>query len=309
MKALITGVNGFVGTYLTQYLLKKNIDIIGVDRHVKTEQHFEQHCIDINDMTKMQQLISKVKPEYIYHLAAPAFIPDSYDNPKGTFETIIFGTVNILEIIRNTSPCSKLLYIGSSDEYGINENNTILKEDMLPRPYTPYAAAKLSASLICQQYAYMYDLNVVRTRSFNHCGPGQSAKFVSAAIAKQIAEMEKKNEGTLNLGDISTSRDFLDVRDVVRAYYLIMQEENNAGELYNVCSGKAIAIKYILDQYMKASTIDLGKFCINISKNSRKFDAAITIGDNTKLKKIGWKQKYKLEDTLVETLEYWRRHA
>ena len=309
MKAIVTGSNGFVGSYLTDFLLNKNIEVIGIDRHENKKKHYQQYCIDINDMEKMQKIIAEIQPEFIYHLAAPAFIPDSYTNPRGTFETIIFGTINILEILRNVSSHSKLLYIGSSDEYGINENNTIFEEDMLPNPCTPYAAAKLSASLICQQYAKMYNINVVRTRSFNHCGPGQSERFVSAAMAKQIAIAEKTGNGNLNFGDLSTSRDFLDVRDVVKAYCLIMETPNNSGELYNVCSGKSTAIRYILDCLLRASTMEINKFSINVPQTSRKFDSPCTLGNNEKLKNLGWTAEYNLDDTLVETLEYWRQHV
>lgn len=309
MRALVTGANGFVGGHLTDFLLKKGLDVIGVDRKVLKEKEYQQFCVDINDTNKLKNLIAKLQPEYIYHLAAPAFIPDSFSNPKGTFETIILGTVNILEIMREVSPHSKLLYIGSSDEYGINMGNVIFKEDMLPMPYTPYAAAKLSASLICQQYAKMYDINVVRTRSFNHCGPGQSERFVSSSIAKQIALLEKTDGREMNLGDISTSRDFLDVRDVVEAYYLIMNATDNAGELYNVCSGKPTAIKDILEIYLSETTLSKNDIVVNTSKGSRKFDSPITVGDNSKIKELGWSQKYKLQDTFVETLNYWRKHV
>lgn len=309
MKALVTGAGGFVGSYVTKLLEQNGFEVFGIDKQFKPDATYYKYHIDINDMDEMERVIRDICPDQIYHLAAPAFIPDSYTNPKGTFETIVFGTVNILEILRKASPYSKLLYVGSSDEYGMHVGTEPFIETMLPKPCTPYAAAKVSASVICDQYARFYDVDVVRTRSFNHCGPGQAPRFVCASMAKQIAALEKSGETVVRVGDLTTSRDFLDVRDVVRAYYTIMQQKDNAGELYNVCSGKYISISHVLDTLLKSSTLDLDKVNVISECQERRFDSKITIGDNSKLKVLGWDVEHDIDQTLAETLQYWRQYV
>lgn len=309
MKALVTGAGGFVGSYVTKLLEQKGFEVFGIDRIIKNDASYRQYCIDINDMEQMERVIRDICPDQIYHLAAPAFIPDSYTNPKGTFETIVTGTVNILEILRKASPYSKLLYVGSSDEYGMHVGTEPFVETMLPKPCTPYAAAKVSASVICDQYARFYDVDVVRTRSFNHCGPGQAPRFVCASMARQIAELEKTSGTEIRVGDLTTSRDFLDVRDVVHAYYTIMQQKDNAGELYNVCSGKYISISHVLNTLLKNSTLDMSIVNVISEYQARRFDSKITIGDNSKLKALGWKPEHDIDQTLAETLQYWRQYV
>lgn len=309
MRILVTGASGFVGSYLTELLLAKGHEVFGIDLKPHTDIKYKLYCIDINNNAQLNNIIDKLKPDQIYHLAASAFIPDSYENPKGTFETIIFGTVNILESLRLISPESKLLYVGSSDEYGINESYVPFDEQMLPKPCTPYAVAKLAASFICEQYSKMYNVNVVRTRSFNHCGPRQSPKFVSAGMARQIAIMEKSRGTELRIGNLTTSRDFLDVRDVVRAYYTIMQTSGNSGELYNVCSGNYISIKHVMERLLEVSMLPRDDVRIVIDAPTRKFDSDITIGNNAKLRALGWKPERNIDDTFAETLEYWRKNV
>ena len=307
MRALVTGAGGFVGSYVTTLLEQEGFEVFGIDKCFREGSTYKKYQIDINDMEQMEKVIRDICPDQIYHLAAPAFIPDSYTNPKGTFDTIVFGTINILEILRNASPYSKLLYVGSSDEYGVHVGTEPFVETMLPKPCTPYAAAKVSASVICDQYARFYDIDVVRTRSFNHCGPGQAPKFVCASMARQIALMEKSGDTEIHVGDLSTNRDFLDVRDVVRAYYTIMQQKDNAGELYNVCSGKHIPISHVLDTLLKNSTLDRNAVHIVRECQARRFDSRITIGDNAKLKALGWEPEHDIDRTLAETLQYWRQ--
>jgi GDP-4-dehydro-6-deoxy-D-mannose reductase len=203
------------------------------------------------------------------------------------------------------SPHSKLLFVGSSDEYGMWRGEPF-QEDMLPDPCTPYAAAKAAASVLCRQYALFYGINVIRTRSFNHFGPGQSPRFVCSNIAKQIAMLEKNGEGCLQIGDTAVCRDFIDVRDAVRAYYTIMLRENNAGELYNICTGKQIAISEMLKRFLAVSLLN-EKTEVRSEQQFRKFDNRCVCGDSSKLRALGWKEVYPVEQTIKDTLDYWRK--
>ena len=307
MKALITGINGFVGKHLSSLLQAENIELIGVDAMAGDEGLCTQYIIDINDQKALQDIILDTQPDHIYHLAAPAFIPDSYESPKKTFDSIIFGTVSLLETIRLSSPYSKLLFVGSSDEYGLY-SGTPFSEDMLPKPCTPYASAKASASMICAQYAAFYDMNVIRTRSFNHMGPGQSPRFVSSSMARQIATLEKSDDAGIVLGNLDTSRDFLDVRDVVRAYYMIMRLGHNAGELYNVCSGKQTTIRYLLNSFLNLTSLrSRPGFSVTCEDQRRKYDNLELCGDNSKIRReSGWSPKIAFETTVLDILNYWR---
>ena len=306
MKALITGINGFVGKHLSSLLEKENFEVIGVDKQ-DSRTVTGYHNVDINDRKAMPDILRDTKPDHIYHLAAPAFIPDSYDNPMNTFESIIFGTVNLLEAVRQSSPNSKLLFVGSSDEYGPYEGIPF-REDMLPNPCSPYASAKLSASIICGQYAALYDVNVIRTRSFNHMGPGQSPRFVSSNMASQIASVEKRKQNEITLGNLNTSRDFLDVRDVVRAYYMIMCQKESAGQLYNVCSGTQITIRYLLDSFLSLTGLVEGTdFDIRSDDQYRRFDNHELCGDNSKISsETGWVPNISYETTINDIMNYWR---
>lgn len=309
MKALITGASGFVGSHLVEFLLNKNYDIIGLyNKNPLNNRNIHQYSCDINNYEDVNKIINTIKPDFIYHLAGPAFIPDSHNNPRETFNIIMNGTLNILEAIRRSSINSKLLYVGSSNEYGLfSEKELPLYEETPLNPITPYAASKASASLVCYQYHMFYDINVVRARPFNHIGPGQSPKFVCASFAKQIAMIEKGlQKPQIITGNLNIKRDFLDVRDVVNAYCSLMINDN-AGEVYNICSGEPVLIKDILDRLISIKDIqeDIEIKCDD--NMYRKFDFNTIYGSNQKLKQAtGWEYRYTLEKTLEDTLEYWR---
>jgi len=308
MRAFITGINGFVGKHLVELLLSSEHEVIGIDRTiVKSETNVRQYAVNINDETKLCDLIGSYKPQQIYHLAAPSFIPDSYESPMETFRCIIDGTLNLMEAVRKKSPKSKLLLIGSSDEYG-QYKGEVFQEDMLPAPCTPYASAKTASSVIGAQYAQFYGLDIVRTRSFNHIGPGQSPRFVCARIAKQLAELEKFGGAQITLGNINVSRDFLDVRDVVRAYYALMNVSGNSGELYNVCSGQIVSVEDILNIFLDMTDLRCRPGFEIINENQiRLYDNKTVCGSNAKLKEhTGWSKEISFDRTVADTLHYWR---
>jgi GDP-4-dehydro-6-deoxy-D-mannose reductase len=306
MKALITGIRGFVGKHLADLLESEGFEVIGIDRAPYEEGERNYHQIDVVDADNMEIMIGKFKPDQIYHLAAPAFIPDSYNNPLQTVDAILRGTMNILECIRKVSPDTKLLYVGSSDEYG-NWLGEPFKEETPLDPRTPYAAAKAAASMISRQYALFYGIKVVRTRSFNHIGPGQSPRFVCSGMAKQIAALEQSGGSNLIMGNLDSRRDFIDVRDAVRAYYMIMATEGNSGEVYNVCSGKTLTIAALLEQFLERTDLRARPgFAVVSEDQNRLHDNAVVCGDNSKLRGIGWSARQDFKQTVEDTLNYWR---
>jgi GDP-4-dehydro-6-deoxy-D-mannose reductase len=306
MKALITGINGFVGNHLARLLLDESAEVTGIDISAADVLPVRHFVADIGDCTAMGDLLGEHRPDHVYHLAAPSFIPDSYDSPKETFQSVIGGTVNLLEAIRKNSPNSKFLFVGSSDEYGVYKGLPF-REDMTPEPCTPYAAAKAAASVVCGQYARFYGLDIVRVRSFNHIGPGQSPRFACSSIARQIALAEKSAAPKIILGNLDASRDFLDVRDVCRAYFKIMNKTDNSGELYNICSGRSVSIRDVLEKFLTLADLSEKGLDVISENQCRKYDNEKVMGDNSKLKiHTDWNETITFEQTIADTLNYWR---
>jgi GDP-4-dehydro-6-deoxy-D-mannose reductase len=313
LRVLITGASGFVGTNLIRYILEShpNVQIIGTYNHnvsneFKDRVVFEQY--DLEDKKQIDYIICKYRPEYIFHLAGPAFIPDSYNKPKQTIHQIFNATLNLLEAIKEHSSKSKLLYVGSANEYGdVASDEMPIKETYLTRPHNPYSFSKYIASQLCYQYYVNYGIHTVMARPFNHIGYGQSDRFVCSSFAKQIVEIERGIKSPeIRVGNLDVYRDFLDVRDVVRAYWLLL-EKAVPGETYNVCSGIGVSIDNIL-KLLISKTEYLEDICvISDEKLVRDNDANIIIGDSTKLRRsITWEPIHQLGETLESALKYWR---
>ncbi|NOU92959.1 NAD-dependent epimerase/dehydratase family protein [Paenibacillus sp. LMG 31456] len=304
MKAFITGISGFVGSYLCEKLLQEGYQVSGISRRVELKKNkISFHSCEINDKQTLKQILEKYKPDEIYHLAGPAFIPFSYNNPFLVYDILVNGTLTLYEAVRELGLDCKILYVGSADVYGNGEGNGFEEERVL-HPNNPYAGGKACADLISEQYAKTYGLQIMRARPFNHTGPEQNDSFVCSNFAKQIASMEIEGKNEINVGNINVSRDFLDVRDVVNAYHLIMQK-GTQGEVYNVCSGKATKISEILDWLFYYSNINDSKINVDPAK-LRSIDAPIRFGNNQKLLTTGWIPKYDLKDTMRDMLYYWR---
>ncbi len=313
-KVLITGVTGFVGSHLADFLLKKSeIKIYGIERwRSKTENidHIKDlieisEC-DIRDATSVKKVITKVKPDYIFHLAAQSFVHSSWHAPAETLTTNILGELNIFEAVRELKLNCKIQIACSSEEYGmVYKNELPIRETNSLRPLSPYAVSKVAQDFLGYQYFNSYGIYVVRTRAFNHTGPRRGEVFATSNFAKQIALIEKgKQEPIIRVGNLKAVRDFTDVRDVVEAYWLSLQK-CDAGEVYNICSGKGYAIKEVLQILLAAS-----KAKVQIKEDPgrlRPSDVMVLIGDSTKFrKKTGWKPKIAFEDTLKDLLDYWR---
>ncbi len=315
MKVLITGITGFVGSHLAEYLLKfKDIEVFGIIRWRSRTENIEHimdkiklYTCDIRDSTSVSEVISEVKPDKIFHLAAQSFVPQSWQAPYETLTTNIIGQLNIFEAVRRAKINPIIHIAGSSEEYGlVGEDELPIKEDTPLRPLSPYAVSKVAQDLLGFQYFKSYGLRVIRTRAFNHTGPRRAEVFVCSNFAKQIVEIEMGiKEPIIYVGNLESARDFTDVRDIVEAYWLAT-EKCEPGEVYNICSGKPRKVKDILHMLMEIAGI---KAEIKVDpQRLRPSDVPILYGNPEKfIKKTGWKPRYKFEQTLKDLLNYWRQ--
>lgn len=308
-KALIIGAAGFVGRYLAEHLqaeygmnvavtklAHENLDIEGTD----------VYDLDIMNKEEIVSLLFKVRPDYIFHLAAQSSVGVSWKNPGLTVDINIKGSINVMDAIRELYYKPKVLLIGSGEEYGhIKEGETPVTENNMLRPGNIYAATKVCQNMIGNIYAKAYDMDLMMVRAFNHIGPTQAPIFVVADFCKQVAEIEKGlRPPVMYVGNLSAKRDFTDVRDVVRAYALLVQK-GTAGETYNVGNGHAVSIRDILDMIISMSDKDIK---VEVDPNKlRPVDVPIIEADTNKLKQAtGWEQTIELKQTIEETLNYWR---
>lgn len=308
-KVLITGIAGFVGSHLAQRL-SSSFEVWGI--HIE-EGHPNLDGInginlircDLLDSGAVNEAIARIRPAAIVHLAAQSTPAFSFDNPAETLRTNIFSTLNIFEAAAKACPEAVILNIGSGDEYGdVREADLPLKEMAELRPLNPYSVSKVAADMLGFQYWKSKGLKVIRCRPFNHLGPRQAPHFVASEFAKQIAECEAglKNK-TLNVGNLESAKDFLDVRDVTAAYELLM-EKGRHGEVYNICSGQAVKIRWMLDTLLSFSTERIE--IVEDAGKMRPTDSLAICGDASKLRALGWEPRYDLSDGLKALLEFWR---
>jgi len=310
-KALITGVEGFVGEYLAQELLKNGYEVIGTrlaDISKSLEEKIKVFKLDILDKEKLKLVIEKERPQYIFHLAAISSAKYSWQNPQKTMNININGTLNLLDIARESNFDIRIILIGSAEEYGqVMPEEIPIKETNLPRPQNPYSVSKLAQTLLAKQYEKAYSMDIVIMRAFNHIGPKQSEIFVVSDFAKQIAEIERGlREPVIKVGNLKAKRDFTDVRDIVKGY-VAAAERGRSGEIYNIGSSRAIAIEDILYKLIELSD---NKNSIEVIIDKDKFrpiDAPILLGDCSKLEQhTSWSRTIDLEETLKDVLDYWR---
>jgi len=303
-KYLITGVAGFVGRYFVNYLHQNEPDatIIGVDIASECALPIQYQQINLNDKAETENVILNFVPDYIVHLASISSVGQSWLDPAGCFENNTSIMLNILETVAKNKLKTKILSIGSSEEYG--NSSKILSEDMPLNPQNPYAVAKASQEMLCKLYATGMGVDVVMTRSFNHIGPGQSERFVIPTFMRQIVNISQGAENKMLVGNIEVARDFLDVRDVVDAYYKILHK-GKSGEVYNVCSGKAYRLKEII-----AIAEEILGIKANIEVDPSRLrpnDVMLIHGDNSKLKNILNRQpEYEIKQTITDILESMR---
>ena len=309
MRALIIGAGGFVGRYLIQELVEsRGWDVCATK--LPSEQISAEKCevrdLDILNESAISELLADIKPDFIFHLAAQSSVAVSWKRPALTVDINIKGCVNILEAIRACGLSSRVLLIGSAEEYGYAADRDIpVDESVVPEPGNIYAITKYTQNMIGNLYHKAYDMDIITVRAFNHIGPGQLPQFVVADFCKQAADIEAgRQEPVIRVGNLSAKRDFTDVRDIVRAY-AELAVKGRSGETYNVGSGKAVTIQSILDKICELSS---AKINVEIDKNKfRPADIPKIEADISKITKdTGWRPVISFEKTLNDTMNYWR---
>ncbi len=302
-KILITGGMGFVGKYLTESLKENEVHITRLENE---SDYTNSHVLDICSADEVNKLIDEIKPDIIYHLAGQSSVAVSWKNPQLTVDVNIKGAVNLLEAVRNYSPDSKVILIGSSEEYGVMNCESV-SENCTSSPNNIYAVTKYSQEMFGQIYFKAYGLKTIMTRSFNHMGAGQSDIFVISDFCHQAVKIEKGIQSpVIKTGDISVMRDFTDVKDIVKAY-IKLAEYGKFGEVYNVGSGKATKISDILDIIIKTVGIN-----ITIEKDVERFRPSDVPKIQADISKIqadtGWRPEISLENTIKDIIDYWRNY-
>lgn len=311
MKYLITGHSGFVGKYLIDYILQMEPDteIIGLDIFPTVQKHpnLQEFIVNLLETEKLNSILSDFKPDYIVHLASFSSVAYSWQQPLESFRNNTNIFLNLLESIHKFSPETKLLSIGSSEEYGaVSLRDIPLKETLKPRPLSPYAVARVAQENMSRVYSKGFGLNIVCTRSFNHIGCGQEDKFVISSIAKRFAEFKAGKCSEITIGNTSIIRDFLDVKDVVRAYYTLLKSDADSSEIFNICSGRQTSIQDIIDIFKEIT--DTNPPLVVDQNLLRPVENAVVVGSNQKLNKLtGWKPTIKLEDSLKDIANWWQK--
>jgi len=312
MKYLITGLNGFVGSYLAEQLIKENAKISGTIYPKNSIQNIT-HIInkietlpcDLSSGNKIDAVIKKIKPDNIIHLAAQGYVPLSWSNPIETCKINILGTLYLLEAVKKHCHNTKILFVGSGDEYGISAYKNSITEKTPLTPHNPYSVSKTCADLLAEQIGKYNHLHIVRVRAFLHAGPKQSPDFVISNFSKQIALIEKgKQSPEIKVGDLKYTRDFTDVRDIASAYLLAIKKGEN-GAVYNISSGKVHNIREILNKLLNLTD---KKIRISVDpERLRVQDHYIKNISSAKFRKVtGWRPEIPLNRTLEDTLNWWR---
>lgn len=306
MKALVTGIDGFVGNHLSNHLLKEGYEVYGTTVLKNfNKENVKIYHMDVLDKNEIKSVINEIKPDQIYHLAGQSAVGMSWKEPVLTVNININGTLNLLDTIRDLGLDTAILIIGSSDQYGIiKPEECPVIEEHIQNPQSPYGISKKTQEELARLYSKAYNMNIIMVRPFNHIGTGQTLNFVVPDFASKIAKIEKGAEPILKVGNLETYRDFTDVKDIVRGYVMLLNK-GKIGEVYNIGSGKKVKVYDILKKLT-----DMSKVSIKIEIDKEKFrpvDVPLIICDNSKISKdTGWKPQIHLEDTLVEILEYWR---
>lgn len=315
MKCLITGICGFVGSHLAEYLLHQGQEVYGTIYPGEPQQNIKHICnkitsisCDLTIKTEVEKAIQITKPDKIFHLAGQAHPPSSWTDPLATFKINVFAPIYLIDAIKNLHPSAQLLIIGSGDEYGDVDNNKKITETAPLNPQTPYAITKICTDLLSGQLATYHNLHIVRVRPFPHIGPRQKSNFVVADFSRQIALIETgKQNPIMKVGNLESKRDFTDVRDIACAYWLAL-EKGKSGDVYNISSEKILSIKDILKKLISLSNANIQ---IQIeSTKIRTVDTHIKQGNSQKFRtQTGWQPKISIEKTIEDTLNWWRKNV
>jgi GDP-4-dehydro-6-deoxy-D-mannose reductase len=309
MRVLITGVGGFAGQHLAELCLERGAEVVGVGRRPRPDAQFEYEQVDLLDGEAVRQLLGRAAPERVFHLAAEASVARSWEEPGSVVQHNVDSTLNVLEAVRTAAPEALVLAACSGEEYGAPERLPVAEDHPL-RPQNPYAASKAMTDVLAGFYADAHGVRVVRTRAFNHTGPGQSDTYVVSSFARQIAEAEaaepEDGRAVILTGNADARRDFSDVRDIARAYWLAL--EHAEPDVFNLCSGHAISVSDILTRLAAHSSLEIERRTdparlrasdvMEIRGSHEKFSAA-----------TGWQPEVDFDQTLRDTLDWWRERV
>lgn len=297
MRALVTGSLGFAGTHLCTHLREEGDEVIGADRD----------DADLTEAGAADRLLAAHRPEVVYHLAGASDVGGSWRDPVGTWEANATATLHLLEAAR-AHGVRRVLVVSSADVYGtVAEDDLPLDETSPVRPTSPYAASKLAAEQVADQAWRGHGLETIRVRAFNHIGPGQRPSFVAPAIATAIAQNELTGADEIPIGNLTPRRDFTDVRDVARAYRLLMSH-GEAGEIYCVCSGEAIEVQELAD-----TLVGMAEAPMQLRQDPDRYrpvDIPVLMGSNAKLSAAtGWHPRHTIDVTLRDLLTECRQRV
>lgn len=321
-RVLITGIDGFVASHLADHILEvcPEVEIYGTIRRMADRKNIEHLLGDVKlmdmeltDMNSVNHVLMATRPSKVFHLAAQSYVPTSWTAPAQTLESNVIGTANVLEAVRANAPGAFVQIAGSSEEYGlVHPSESPITEDQPLRPLSPYGVSKVAADRLGYQYAHSYGMNILVTRSFNMTGPRRGIDFVDSNWASQVVQIERYHQKPIVYhGNLDAVRDFTDVRDSVRAYWMLSElEKNHNGDVVQVCTGRGHKVEDVLLALINSSN---HKIPINRKLDpvrARPSDVPLLIGSNKKLRSlIDWEPEIPFEQSLEDLLNYWRsRH-
>lgn len=315
MRVLITGITGFAGSHLADYLIAEHpdVEIFGTYRWRSRRENIEHLDgkvtlleTDLRDYPSVAAALRRAEPDAIFHLAAQSFVPTSWNAPSETIVTNVVGQTNIFEAVRALGLDPRIQIACSSEEYGLVLPDEVpIRETNPLRPLSPYAVSKVSQDYLGYQYFQSYGIKALRTRGFNHTGPRRGEVFVTSNFAKQIALIEAGRQApVISVGNLDAVRDFTDVRDMVRAYWLAVQSAR-PGEVYNIATGNGITIRAMLDKLIALARVE-----VRVETDParlRPSDVEVLIGDSSKFRgDTGWEPRIPFDQTLADLLDFWR---
>ncbi|MEA2031728.1 MAG: GDP-mannose 4,6-dehydratase [candidate division Zixibacteria bacterium] len=310
--AFITGIGGFAGSFLAEELLNHGYRVSGAllkgesTKNIKLiKSSLELVYLDILDSDRTIQIVKKLKPDYIFHLAALASVGKSFSMERLTFRVNVEGTLNVLQAAEKLPKIKKMVFVSSADCYGkFSPKNKTLTESQPLNPISPYGISKATAEHFCRYYARRRNVPVTIARSFNHCGPRQEENFVVPDFARQIAAIELGlQKPRMAVGDLSAKRDFSDVRDIVRGYRMIA-ENGKPERAYQLCSGRAVSIQTVLNILLGFTSKKVR--VVTDRSRLRKSDIPVLRGSNSRaVQELVYRSRYTIKTTLCDTYEYW----
>jgi GDP-4-dehydro-6-deoxy-D-mannose reductase len=302
-KVMITGCSGFLGKYLSEYMLNQGWGVIGITDEIYKNEDFKAYQCDIRNQAEVDRIFKVEIPDLVFHLAAIASVGYSWANQRKTYEINLLGSLSVFEAVLKHCAESRIVCMSSAELYGDKRMKITEKAGIEIR--NPYALSKYAMEILADLFIKSNSMNILKIRSFNFSGPAQDSRFVIADFARQIAEIEQgMSAPRIQVGNLSIRRDFSDVRDIVRYLFVLSQQAEN-GLTYNLCSGNVYTIEFLLN-----TLLELSKKSIVVAvdrKKLRPIDIPVLAGDNSVLReRFGLKPEYKIQDTLKDILDYWR---